>query len=356
MIEQHGVIGTPAPRGNALVSLGAGLPLCYLRLLLEPTAARGLDTGAVLHEAGLLPRQLADAFHPVPLSQVGRVLRSLRRALRDELLGLGERPMRPGSFMLVVRQMLQATTLGEALRLGCSLYRVLWPECALRLRRDGDEAVLEVVDTQADRPWQGTAHLFLLHAAAGLMSWMAQCAIPLRGATLPCLPGCAGAPSLFAPPAQPGRAGQLRFEARWLSQRVVADLQGLRTFLHYWPLGRLPPYRSDRPVQVQVRQYLRAQDLDALPSLPELARAMGWTPKALRCQLREEGRSWRAIVETLRCEAAMRLLDRPELTVAEIGYRLGFSEPSAFHRAFKRASGQTPLGYRRQRRESLTAR
>jgi AraC-like DNA-binding protein len=353
MIDETGA-GCPSPRADG-VAFGAGLPLCYLRLLTVPAAARGVDTEAMLRRAGLAPLQLAAPFHPVPPSQVGRALRGLRRATRDDLLGLGERPLRLGTFVLVVRQMLQASTLGEGLRLGCSLYRALWPECSLRLRQEGAQAVLDVVDAQSERPWRNTSHLFLLHAAAGLMSWMTQCAIPLSSATLPALPGCAGAPSLFNPPTQVGRAGQLRFEARWLEQRVVADLKGLRAFLHFWPLGRLPPYRSDQPVQVQVRQFLRSVDLDRLPTLPELARAMGWTPKALRRQLSEEGGSWRAIVESLRCESAMRLLDRPELTVAEIGYRLGFSEPSAFHRAFKRASGQTPLEYRRHRGRAYCA-
>jgi len=38
------------------------------------------------------------------------------------------------------------------------------------------------------------------------------------------------------------------------------------------------------------------------------------------------------------------------LAVAEIAYLLGFSEPSAFHRAFKRWAGVTPLEFRQAQR------
>jgi AraC-like DNA-binding protein len=40
-------------------------------------------------------------------------------------------------------------------------------------------------------------------------------------------------------------------------------------------------------------------------------------------------------------------LREPHLPIGEIAFRLGFSEPSAFHRAFKRWTGWQPLAYRR---------
>ena len=61
----------------------------------------------------------------------------------------------------------------------------------------------------------------------------------------------------------------------------------------------------------------------------------------------EEGVTYQELVATSRREAAERLLTNATLAVGEIGYLLGFSEPSAFHRAFKRWHDSTPQEYRR---------
>ncbi len=47
-------------------------------------------------------------------------------------------------------------------------------------------------------------------------------------------------------------------------------------------------------------------------------------------------------------ELAARYLVHEGLGVAEAAYPLGFSGPSAFHRAFKRWTGKTPLEYKRE--------
>jgi AraC-like DNA-binding protein len=326
-----------------------GLALCYLRLLLQPAQARGLDTEALLRRCHLTPAQLADPVHVVTLTQFARALRYLQRALRDEMMALTTRPIRPGSFSLVAHQMLRSANLGEALRLGCSFYRLLLDEFWPRLRIDGALARIEIVDRTPPDTFRSTAHLVLLYGAIGLMSWMVQRPVAVRDVTLPSsYPAFAPADVLFAAPVRQGDVSGFEFDARWLDARVVADVRGLKTFLFHWPMRRMAPYKEDVPLALQVRRCLRHWDIAQLPSLPDLADAMGQTAKALRRRLREEGQSYRSIVDALRRDTAMRLLDQPNLSVTEVGYRLGFSEPSAFHRAFKRVTGLTPQEYRRR--------
>jgi AraC-like DNA-binding protein len=55
-----------------------------------------------------------------------------------------------------------------------------------------------------------------------------------------------------------------------------------------------------------------------------------------------------ALLDELRRELALRYLADPKIAVSEVAYLLGYSEPSPFHRAFKRWTGKTPTEARKQ--------
>jgi AraC-like DNA-binding protein len=102
------------------------------------------------------------------------------------------------------------------------------------------------------------------------------------------------------------------------------------------------------PIKVsdRVRGLLRFESELSIVDVPKLARGMGLTPRSLRRRLASEGQSLTALLDEARCRLACEELRR-EGSIKEIAERVGFSEPSAFHRAFKRWTGQTPLAYAR---------
>ena len=63
--------------------------------------------------------------------------------------------------------------------------------------------------------------------------------------------------------------------------------------------------------------------------------------------LREEGQGFQVLKDDLRRDAAVEYLGRHELSLMDIAERLGFSESSTFHRAFKKWTGVSPGEYRR---------
>jgi len=77
-----------------------------------------------------------------------------------------------------------------------------------------------------------------------------------------------------------------------------------------------------------------------------VARHLAIAPRTLQRRLAAKGVSYQQVVDDVRRDAAERLLADPSLAVSQIGYLLGFSEPSAFHRAFKRWHDVTPQEYR----------
>ncbi len=68
--------------------------------------------------------------------------------------------------------------------------------------------------------------------------------------------------------------------------------------------------------------------------------------RTLQRKLRDEGLSFNELLTNVRKELAIQHLSHQQLSITEISYLLGFSEPSVFHRSFKKWTGQTPKDFR----------
>jgi AraC-like DNA-binding protein len=95
-----------------------------------------------------------------------------------------------------------------------------------------------------------------------------------------------------------------------------------------------------------VRRHLAAELSKGAPTLEQVAPRLRMSPRTLHRRLEEERTSYRVILNEVRRELATRYLQERQLAIGEIAFVLGFSEPSAFHRAFKRWTGHAPLDYR----------
>jgi AraC-like DNA-binding protein len=98
----------------------------------------------------------------------------------------------------------------------------------------------------------------------------------------------------------------------------------------------------------QVRQMLATPTAGGDMSIQAVARRLAIAPRTLQRRLSQEGTSFDAERESARKEAASAFLTDPTLSIAEIAFLLGYSEPAAFHRAFKRWHGTTPQAFRQQ--------
>lgn len=83
------------------------------------------------------------------------------------------------------------------------------------------------------------------------------------------------------------------------------------------------------------------------PDISTVTQATGLTEAKLKEQLAQRGMSFRGFIDDLRHALALGYARDPSLGLVDIAYLLGFSEQSAFQRAFKRWTGLTPGDYRR---------
>ena len=91
---------------------------------------------------------------------------------------------------------------------------------------------------------------------------------------------------------------------------------------------------------------VKAGIIEALPSGPvaneKVARDLGMSVRSLQRRLAEAGTSFRDLLDASRQEMALNYIRETEIELAEIAFLLGFSDQSAFSRAFKRWTGNTP--------------
>jgi AraC-like DNA-binding protein len=99
---------------------------------------------------------------------------------------------------------------------------------------------------------------------------------------------------------------------------------------------------ADDDMVARARHAVRMLLPDGEPSLVTVARRLALGERTLQRRLREEGLTFRALVDDVRHECAKIQLANPEVSVAEVAYSLGFSSPSAFHHAYRRWTGASP--------------
>ncbi|MBX9651237.1 MAG: AraC family transcriptional regulator [Xanthobacteraceae bacterium] len=325
----------------------------YLGLVLSGVREAGFDIDRLLVRAGIAPDQFGQPGTRLPQDQFARLIAVLTRETRDELWLLCSRPIKPGTFRMMCRLLIRCANLREAIRIGCQFYHLVADDFVVRLGEGPDDASLYVTDTiaQADRRRMVNGAILLF--AYGLMCWLVGRRLPLITVhyVFPEEPFSSElepfyrAPMLFEQPRT-----EIRFDAEWLDLPIMPDEGRLRRFLASMPSALLVRYRDDSSMSERVRGILR-RNLKRPVSLEDIAGMLAVSPQTLRRRLlEEESCGFQEIKDRVRHDIAVHLLRKSRLSLEEIGLSLGFSELSAFHRAFRRWTGLAPGEFRESRR------
>ncbi len=315
------------------------------------TCLQGTDTRpeALLEECGIDPAQLHQPAARVPATRFSRLWLRIALLLDDEFFGLDPRRLKVGTYAALCHNATLASNLEDALKTSIALLNVILDSLQLHLQitatHDAELSIREAHPGNT-RPF---AHETLLILIYGLMCWLINKRIPVRQARF-------GYPqparwreyeAMFCPELRFDAATTtLCFDARQLREPVVQTHRSASRFLRAAPLNVVVKYRNSRSASVQLRRLLRDCDAARLPSFDEAAAQLNIHPDRLRRDLRREDQTFRALRDARLQEQACSLLEDTSLAMDEVARRLGFSESSAFSRAFRRWTGQSPGQFR----------
>ena len=334
----------------------AGEPCGLARLALmhlDGATQLGLPREELLRAAGLEERHLRDPDARVPLSAIARLWGTIATRITDPAIGLRlGADARAREFGLVGCAMAYSKTLGAALA---------------RLARYGrivSDALVVTLDAEQDTLWvrldvQPALRALRPAVDARLAALLSVCR-EIVGA--PIAPLCVQLP--YRRPAEVaeyerffrGRldfgavATALQLDDKDVQRPVALSDPTLAGYLDRMADQSVAVLNTKLTLADRVRRTLWSELSAGVPDAGFVASSLGVSVRTMQRQLHAENTSFAAVLNHLRQEMAQPLLRDGGLSVAEVGFLLGYEDPGAFRRAFRRWHGVSPRTFRRRHR------
>jgi AraC-like DNA-binding protein len=337
------------------------VPTKFVKTLLQMAGDKGYDFTAMLAQAGIDFDPLdtnSPGYHPeISAMQYTRIYQQVLSLLQDETFGAnGPDLVAPGAFRMMCYCIISCENLGQAIKRASEFYRTFFDERS-QLYSNFSEQFTRVgyrTTGSAENARVAAADAYGLSMWHRFFGWL--CGRPLE---LSRVDFAGDAPerlekyeALFACPLYFNQPSDLLyFDSAFLSWPVVHTEHSLREFL------RTAPYQlliMDSTVDgdnltAQVKAMIGYDFSDGFPGFEAISSALNMSAPTLRRRLKKEGTTFQALKDDSRCDVAKLYLNRGELSINEVALQMGFTDPSAFHRSFKKWTGLTPGQFRADR-------
>ena len=127
-------------------------------------------------------------------------------------------------------------------------------------------------------------------------------------------------------------------------------MRGSRQFLVSHLDQELAQIDETPALQAQTKSEIARALSEGVPKMADIAHRLGLSARSFHRRLAEQGLSFQTLTEETRREIAMSMLQEERYALSEIAFLTGYSEQSAFNRAFKRWMSVTPATYRKSLR------
>ncbi|WP_306044748.1 AraC family transcriptional regulator [Nioella sp. MMSF_3534] len=132
-----------------------------------------------------------------------------------------------------------------------------------------------------------------------------------------------------------------------LSEPNILGDEGITAFLVSHLDQELAQIDDTPALHTQTKGEIARALSEGLPKMGDIARRLGLSARSFHRRLAEHGLSFQTLTEETRREIATAMLQEERYSLSEIAFLTGYSEQSAFNRAFKRWMGVTPATYRK---------
>ena len=347
--DRHAISTTRVGETSALLRLP--MPLTYFRIVLRELGTSPERRAELLEGTGVSATQLAD---PAAEGTLGAQLTQMRNAARYSAPGwsldVGRR-FELGAQGPLGFAMISAPTLGAAVDVMARYGHVRSPWFRLHVERDARRWGI-VVQRLMREPYD-------VDVALLEVMWLSAQALVesvLGRAMTEAVIGC----DYAAPPWADRYADvfdcTVSFDASESSLSMPLEWLDLACPLADAAMFQLAVARLERErrrlesgdhLEARIEVLLEASG-DAGMSLTQLADRLNLSRRTLLRRLSDSGIAFGALLDRHRMRRAESLLGDPAYSAQEIAYRLGYSDPANFARAFRRWYGEAPGAYRRR--------
>ncbi len=137
----------------------------------------------------------------------------------------------------------------------------------------------------------------------------------------------------------------LVYDAAWWEERLTTGSPYVSSILAAHADRLLDDLERSKSVRGRVERLLRPRLPSGDIGMAAVAADLGLGRQTLLRRLKAEGVTYARVLDELRREVAIKCVSEGELSVSEIAYRVGFSDPAPFSRAFKRWTGLSPRSF-----------
>jgi AraC-like DNA-binding protein len=329
------------------------IDLSSVEAFLSGARAAGVHVDQMLTACGVTADQRQAARARVSVSQWARIQQAIISTLDDEASGLLRRAQPVGTFLMVCRGFIHCKTVGEGMRRFADSYNLLRTGLSYDLLADRKQASFGLAIDDAEGVKNPVIVEFALIGFHRLFSWLVSDLIQLDAVQMPPTPPPYFAEyeaAFFQTPIQFDRnVYRLTFSSSYLALPIVRTERDLEQYISRFNTALFLPIPRTGKLALTLRAFLQAEmeRTGTMPELDQSAVHFGLNPRGFGRRLREEGQSFQEIKSRVRRDIAIHHLSKTSKSMEAIAECAGFSETSAFIRAFRSWTNMTPLAYRK---------
>lgn len=325
----------------------------FVRMVTDYCRTQGLTEARLLEAAGLPADALNDPEQWMSLFDFMRLFFAGQALLADDNFGLhvGQR-IKPGYYGVQGYALISSANGREALERGQRYYRLVSGVGLIEIEQRGEEVVILWRSNVPGNPDPGrqqaemviSAWITLSRWATGLgvaPSWVSfRAPRPADTTEQEAFFGC---PLHYEAPDY-----AVAVPVHYLDTPFLQADPSIQQIMDATAERRLAELdKAEEPGWLsECRRAIAKALADGTPLLEDIAPGLAMSPRELRTRLGGEGLSFKALLDETRKTLALNLVSDQGMSLVDVSFLLGFSEQSAFQRAFKRWTGVSPGQYR----------